>query len=469
MFAVIKKTSDCCDDALLPIAGMPLIGRQLQWLKTIGCDRVAVELGGDEASERIDDWLAQHALGTTVEVVLGGRQLSARQVASRAGFPESAPLLVIPHDVIGSGDLARLFAQATEQGLVAHFDPPAGLGDLSRARVRIVPGESTESCDQPTIAALAEASGRSSGEHAPERHAPGWALVVRGLRDAFRLTMALMRNELPPVDDEHVWRPAIHAAEREPGVWIARGARVSPYATLRAPTFVGPGAVVADDAVVGPCAQVESNAVVDRGVRLRLGLVTSSTIVGAGLSLDGVAVEPSALVDLATAERFPVDDELIASDRRSPSGDSSSLARLCALLAALVLAPIALPGWLFGGRRQKKPTRMALVGGRLVRLSAGGSGWKPLDLWRRLIDVVRGVRVWVGVGETSVQRPLAVSPRLFAAALAAPHGVFVIDSELAPADADSSAKVRAVAWYAHAKSWRVDWALVRRALLRRGG
>jgi hypothetical protein len=53
MRGVIHRVVGAPGAGLLPVAGRPLVARQLQWLRTIGCLRVAVEIGSDDDSLEI--------------------------------------------------------------------------------------------------------------------------------------------------------------------------------------------------------------------------------------------------------------------------------------------------------------------------------------------------------------------------------------------------------------------------------
>ena len=90
--------------------------------------------------------------------------------------------------------------------------------------------------------------------------------------------------------------PTPTATEREPGVWIERGASIASDATLVAPVLIGSGSTVEPGArvsssVVGPRASIGAGAVVLDSV------VLADTAVPAGAVLDGVVLGPDARLD----------------------------------------------------------------------------------------------------------------------------------------------------------------------------
>jgi NDP-sugar pyrophosphorylase family protein len=67
--------------------------------------------------------------------------------------------------------------------------------------------------------------------------------------------------------------PFAGAVEREAGVWVHEGAEVARSATLEAPVFVGPEAVVGAGAHLGPEVSVEAGGQVAPGARLKRSVV----------------------------------------------------------------------------------------------------------------------------------------------------------------------------------------------------
>src|SRR5580704_11913832 len=106
MRVVIQRAPDLPGAGLFPIAGQPLIARQLQWMRALGYQDIAVEIGPDAASMEMARGLKEEsALGVEVTLVMAGRHLTPREIARRAGFPEDAPVVALPSTVVGGGGL----------------------------------------------------------------------------------------------------------------------------------------------------------------------------------------------------------------------------------------------------------------------------------------------------------------------------------------------------------------------------
>ncbi|MFO0757248.1 MAG: hypothetical protein U0359_12205 [Byssovorax sp.] len=306
MYAVIHLVPDAPGAGLLPIAGRPLIVRQLQWLRAVGVRDIAVELRAGPEGDEIARWLGERdAIGQGVLLLRTDRALTARALADRAGFPDGAALLAHPADVLCGGPLDAVCAE--ERG--AQAISPTRLVDPPGGGIQLL----------------------SSG---------GWIARARSLADALELGAAALDGRLSRRPSDPCWGIQVHAAEIEPGVWVGRGARVEAGARLRAPVLVGPGAVVRAGAQVGPRVCVGERAVVEAGAVLVDALVMPETIVGEGVEVAGALAEPAAIVHLGSGLRSPIDDRLVLARRghRSPAALAS---RAVAVTLLALLAPVA--------------------------------------------------------------------------------------------------------------------------------
>jgi lipopolysaccharide/colanic/teichoic acid biosynthesis glycosyltransferase/ADP-glucose pyrophosphorylase len=129
------------------------------------------------------------------------------------------------------------------------------------------------------------------------------------------------------------------------GIWVADGARVDAAAALEPPVHIGKNVRVHRDAVIGP------HAVLGEGVRVRRGGVVRRTVmlpgstVGLATRLEDSVVRGNVLARSTSAEPTYVDDRQVLEPLDPVGGRStlrSTVDRLLALIALLVLAPIML-------------------------------------------------------------------------------------------------------------------------------
>jgi hypothetical protein len=297
MFAVIYPASGLpTSHALVPIAGRPLVSRQLQWLRALGVERVALMLPSGPEGDHVARWISDNE-PVSRDVVFVRDADSVAEAAARAGF-EGRPHLALGSDVVGDGDLSRLYALATRGRVVAHLEPPSGC----RAANAFVSVEHTaiEVRHERTILV----------------RGPGWGARVPDLATARELGDRALEGSLPEANDEHAFPIQLHASSFLPGVWVARGATVDQRAIVRAPAWIGPGAVVEAGAKVGPGAHVGARAVISKGASVRDCVVEDGVIVeggrhreawlrpGVSQSLDGSHVRPTPTLSKRSESSF---------------------------------------------------------------------------------------------------------------------------------------------------------------------
>ncbi len=358
--------------SLLDVAGRPLIARQLQWLRAMGA-RIAVEIDPHPASQAVAEWLEENALGQDVELVLTPTAAGPRTAAARLGW--GGRFLAVPADVLCSFDPCDLF-RAGRGDQIGHL--PRAIADADRARVELVDLDA-EGC--PGHCML-----------------PGAGVAITDEKVAFAATEMVLEGSF-----RGPWSVPVHADERSPGVFVARGAVVAPEAELIAPVYVGAGAFVGEGARLGPAVVVGDRAVVAPYSLLRHARVEAETFV------------TSAVV---------AEDTIVSDDALRPIG---------------VEAPVSRP---------RKP-RVSLAA-RLLALALLVVAWPYAALRRRLVSAARGRLHLVGL-----------------AAHDALPGVLSIDEALVPTDASDEERGRARAWYAASKSRRLDFYLGASLLLRR--
>ena len=450
MFAVIYQVPARPGVGMLSIAGRPLIERQLQWLRAVGCQKVALEIGTDPESSELACWLAEkEALGADVTLVLSSHPLGAADVAQRAGFPLGVPFLAVPADVLGDGDLTQLYRVANASGAWGMTNPPEGTSHPLEAGVVRLLGPRRE---HPKIVDGA-----------------GWTARIRSVREAMALGSAALMNRLPEQGGAHAWSIQIHASEIEPGIWVARGASVDPGAKLTAPVLIGTGAVVRSGAQVGPDAFIGDRAVIEADAVVADATVEPGTIVGEGVELRGCVASPWSITELSGGESAPLEDSLLIAHRdRRPKAPLHSRAAAMALLFVLLLpASFVYLGRALFGLSSWKSERLFSKHGP-VRLRTGTTGIGFVDLVPRLFDVLHGCRALLGVA-TPVSAVDGISPGLLVDAMSAPFGAIDIEPALVPEANDLEMRLRGRAWYAHAKSRAVDLTLLKSLLWIRAG
>ena len=266
MNALIHLVPGSPGAALLSVAGRPLLLRQIQWLRAVGCERIVVEL--PPQADDIVAALDAEPLGPGVERVPTSG-LDPRALAQACGLGKR--VLAVPADVIGDGDLVRLMLSSPSSDVFAHFDRPPRCRRLGLACVSLL-GDG----DTPLVT-----------------RGPGWAVRLRSEDEAFKLTLAVLDGQLPS-STSGLWPVQVHATRIRSGVWVARGAEIHDSAQLIRPVFIGANAVVARDAVVGPAVVVGDDALVSSWSRVRSAAIEAGASVEASSDIvDARIVAPA--------------------------------------------------------------------------------------------------------------------------------------------------------------------------------
>ncbi len=429
MYAVIHEIESTSTHGLVPIAGRPLIARQIQWLRSVRVQGIAVQIGSSAESVALGQWLARgDAVGTNVRLVMSGKTLSPREIARRAGFPDHAPLLAIPADVLCGGDIEAIAAHAHPEGTLVALPAPSALTDVFDGSALRVLG--------PTANPMS-----TTGQ--------AWAIRVRSLADAFVIGVAVLEGRLERRSENGV---LLHAAERERGVWISRGAHVDPGAKLIAPVLLGADTVIRAGACVGPRVFLGDRSVVARRTRLSDSLVAPGTIIGEDLDLSGIAIDARGTQDLFTGEHATIDETLLLAPR-DERHRGNWFGRCLALALVVLFAPIwiALFAKSVAAARSKHTRLNQPPGSNLL-------SW--------LLQTVRGERAFIGLSDWNDEIPKDVSPALYWKSIAAPLGLIPIDASLVPENADQATVLRARVYYMHEKNAFLDIVLALRCLRR---
>jgi hypothetical protein len=185
MQAVIHRVPDQGTTALLPIAGKPLIERQIAWLTAQRFDPVVVEIAEDMSA--VSDFLAaKYKLGEDVILVDTTRAVGPRALARIAGVGDAMDLVALPADLIGDGDLRLLDDVANAFGVVAFLNPPKALSRFGGGTVRIVRAPLHRR--RPAVV-----------------RGPGWGARVRNEEEAHELSLVVGRGLLPARNRRHAF------------------------------------------------------------------------------------------------------------------------------------------------------------------------------------------------------------------------------------------------------------------------
>jgi hypothetical protein len=412
MWGVIQRAPGSSISPLHDIVGRPLVARQLLWLRRIGCERVAVEVGPGPEGADLAAWLeGGDAACLDVVPVLSSRRLGGDEILRRAGCAPGTRVVAIQSDVLGDADPSRLFAYAAEMDVVVRLPPAPSLRSLPGGTLVVGAGTAT----------------------AQEGKCDGWAVRIRDAADAF----AVACLALSQVHDAGGAPGALSVpgSMRSPDVVAGRGAVVEPGAVVEGPTWIGPGAIVRAGAHVGPFSIIGPGAVVERGARLGSTRCEAATVVGEMLDVRelDVAAEGVRPISDPRAPRAALSDALMLDARPSLSRS---------LTSALVHA-------------------LAMLTSPLLWIAYRGDVRRARDA---VVDLAAGRRTLFGVGEPLL--PLRGSDGLRMAASRAPRGLVDIEPALVLASAGTVARLRARAWYAEAKSPRIDVTLALRLLAR---
>ncbi len=447
MIGLIHRREGGRAAASLPIAGRPLLVRQIQYLRALGAERVVVEHSAGASLEEVRSWTSDEALTTGVTLLATTTPLGATEVAERAGIDHDEVLVAFADDALFDADV---------RAAVSKVAP----GKTLRLVPAVPPG--TKGIEPASL--LVRGAGGNFGEVSTSSTA-GWGGTIASLADALELGVAALDHRLPGKVEGHVWTIQVHASEDSPGVWSARGARIEAGAVVRPPVLLGEGALVRSGAFVGPRAILGAGVVVERDATVTESMIGAGTVVGEGIRLERTGADPAGLLDLATGEHFEIDDPAILGHRGSGLA-VGALPRVGALALVLLLAlPALLRAMVEVTRGRPLVARVRWrSGARTTSLLDGADERSALGLWLRLIDVMIGRRTLVGVGRAALGGGASVSPGLLADAERAARGALIIDDALCGLAPTDEGQLRAVAWYAVGKSWRVDADLLARQL-----
>ena len=306
---------------LLPIANVPFLERQLQWLADYGVDEAVLSLGymPDAFTEHFGDerfgdmklrFVVEHEpLGTA-----GGIRFAAVGINER--------VLVCNGDVLTDLDLAAFVAFHEARGAeatisLARVDDPSAFGVvptrddgeviafvekppreqaptnwinagtyvLEPSVLSSIPPRLNVSIERETFPRMLERPGRLYA-----MRSDGYWLDIGTPAKYFEAHLDVLAGKLglPPIAG---------AVELSPGVWVEPGAIVDDAAALEAPVLIGEGARVASGARVAHSV-LGARAVVESGASVIDSVVLPGVPVLAGEVIDGVVLGPDVRLEV---------------------------------------------------------------------------------------------------------------------------------------------------------------------------
>jgi len=421
MRALIYEMPGLIGIGWVDIAGRPLVMRQAQWLRDLGIEEIVVEVCAGMDDMARGAWLlSDDPLVSRAVIIPSGEPLGADELARRAGIGPDEKVLRLPAHTLAGGTIDLAVDRATEWQLPLPIDVP---GKPARAALHARSDLTVNRCEASSA----------------------WGMCIEHLSDALDASCAALCGRARGV--------LVHALERSPGVWIARGAHVDSSARVEPPAYIGVDALVLSQAQIGPHAVVLDRAVIERGASVIEGCVAAGTLVGEGARVRHALATPRALVTFDDGARTSVMDSLVLSSRGT---DSLAGVRIVAILPlAILLLPWLLCG-IWARLRGREIYRSVTIRSG-PSLHAGSLGVPLVDLVPALYDVLCGTRDLVGVARADLLEIAARRPHSAALPRA---GAVDITPRLAAGSSPSTA-LRMWRWYARRKQGPFDRALLR--------
>lgn len=305
-------------DLARPIAGAPLLVRQLEWLHACGVTRVAINRAARDPLPEELKTAHLERVGVSVIWIPTAEPLDAAELARRLGVTET-PVLIVPASVLGAVDLREHVASARETGrdvVVAYEACTVEVSHLGRS-----PGET-----QRVVATR-------------------WMECVASEVAAQRLTEALLLKERDGVE--------IRGTEVSPGIWRSRGAVVVDGARVEAPVLLGPNCFISDGVVLGPGAVVGEHAVIEAGAKVVHARIAPGIVVGQRVVVENACAMPGHIARHA-GRTVAIGDPLLVGGARGPQLASR-------ILAGFALSAVAPAAALFGSEATRVVRRLARV------------------------------------------------------------------------------------------------------------
>ncbi|HEY9723399.1 MAG TPA: sugar transferase [Oscillatoriaceae cyanobacterium] len=303
---------------MLPLVGRPLLAHLIDYLARQGVSRVALNLC--ENPYEVERYFQSQPPALPLSCHLEASRLGTAGAVKRMAGNYKETFVVLMGDLVTDVDLEDAFAFHKARGALV--------------TAVLAPGDRAERAGRVTLDDEGHVTSFEEAATDPARLVntgiyliePEALVLVPGGQcdfgsDFFPL---LVEKNLPfygYVTDAY-WRDAGHPAgyleamrdvlegrvsgyapaglEREPGIWVSPGAKLHPKAKLKAPVFVGDGAIVQQEVALGPVASVEGTALVGRGAKISHTAVFPHARVGKASHWEYKVLYPDGYIELAS-------------------------------------------------------------------------------------------------------------------------------------------------------------------------
>ena len=286
-------------NALLPLAGRPMLQRVIEHLARLGCSRLYIMLGENAAGFR----------AFVGEGERWGVQVSYHYLSKVESIGASLRVLGL--------DPGRSYWLADAQCLPLDIDPalPTEPGHAGRA-----------GCWTDGDVQRWSGWGLFRGEWLSRQQAesrPELERAILGESDISRSPLAMPMSVDTPAG---YLDSSLHILEQLNEVHFGKGCDVHPSATVLAPAIIGRHAKIAAGAVIGPGAVIGDGAFIDENVHVQAAAVLPNTYVGEGLNLERAIVRGNRLVNVSLGTALAVPDPHLLAPM--PQIDETALVRV---------------------------------------------------------------------------------------------------------------------------------------------
>jgi NDP-sugar pyrophosphorylase family protein len=105
--------------------------------------------------------------------------------------------------------------------------------------------------------------------------------------------------------------------EKEPGVWIARGAKIAATAVVEGPCYIGEEAWIGETCKIGPFAVIGRECVVERGTSVRRSVLSEATYLGPELEVADSSVVQNVIYNVRLGAALEIEEEHVVSGLNS--------------------------------------------------------------------------------------------------------------------------------------------------------